>query len=210
MELYEFQGGDIVDTPRERGIYAWYYRPRVFSKREVEILSKLITTPMSVKTEIGMRYGIFWETDSKSKILHRGKEIHQFVNELFTDLTGEATELIELFFKSLLIPYYAKPLYIGQTENLYQRVYKEHYTDLQKYWETNNKISQYLEEYPDADVQDVLKRFDEKHSFAINARVKGIAPKDMLVCVCPIDLQCNLRNLERMLQILADPICGKE
>lgn len=210
MEIIEFQGSGTVDTPPEPGIYAWYYRPPVFSNREVETLGKLITTPDSVRTEIAMRYNLIWETDSNVNVLHGGKQKRQLVNKVVSDIIVNEGDLIESFFKSWMIPYFAKPLYIGQTENLFQRVYKDHYIPLMELWDSNGRISKYLEENPNADVQDVLNRFDENHSFAINARVKGIAPRDLVVCVCLVDLQGNLRYLEQILQILTDPICGRE
>ena len=210
MEIIEFQGSNIVDIPQQQGIYAWYYRPPVFNNREVETLAKLITTPEGVKTEIAMRYNLIWETDSNVNVLHGGKQKRQPVNQVVSEIITDEGDLITSFLKSWMIPYFAKPLYIGQTENLYQRVYKDHYIPLMELWEPNGSISKYLEENHSADVQDVLNRFDENHSFAINARVKGIAPRDLVVCVCLVDQQGNLRDLERILQILTDPICGRE
>ena len=210
MKIIQLQGSDIVDTPEQQGIYALYYRPRVLGSHEVETLGKLITTPSSVKTEIDMRYGLMWHTDSNVNVLHGGKQKRQPVNKVVSEIIVDESDLIKSFFRSSMIPYFAKPLYIGQTENLYQRVYKEHYTSLMELWEPKNRIYKYLKEYPNADVKDVLNRFDINHSFAINARVKGIVPRDLLVCICSVDGQGKLRSLEQILQILADPICGKE
>ena len=210
MKIIELQGSGIVDAPEQPGIYAWYYRPRVLGSHQVETLGKLITTPSSVKTEIDMRYGLMWHADSNVNVLHGGKQKRQHANKVVSEIIADESDLIEFFFESSMILYFAKPLYIGQTDNLYRRVYKEHFTSLIELWEPNNRINKYLDEHDNADVQDVLNRFDENHSFAINARVKGIAPKDLLVCICSIDLQGKLNNLEKVLQILADPICGKE
>ncbi|MDE0471859.1 MAG: hypothetical protein OXH57_07955 [Ekhidna sp.] len=208
MEIIEFQGSRIVDTPKQQGVYAWYYRPSVLDNREVETLGKLITTPSSVKTEIAMRYDLMWETNSNVDVLHGGKRKRQPANKVVSEIIVDEGDLIKPFFKSLMIPYFAKPLYIGQTDNLYRRVYKEHYIPLTELWEPGDRINKYLEEHPNADVQDVLNQFDINHSFAINARV--IAPKDLVVCICPIDFPGNLRDLEQILQILADPICGRK
>ena len=210
MEIIEFQGSRIVDIPQQQGIYAWYYRPSVLDNREVETLGKLITTPSSVKTEIAMRYDLMWGTNSNVDVLHGGKRKRQSVNKFVSEIIVDEGDLIKPFFKNLMIPYFAKPLYIGHTDNLYRRVYKEHYIPLTELWEPDDRINKYLEEHPNADVQDVLNQFDINHSFAINARVKGIAPKDLVVCICPIDLPGNLRDLEQILQILADPICGRK
>ena len=207
MKIDEFQGSDIVDTPELPGIYAWYYRPPIFGNREAEILGKLITNPSRVKTEIALRYGLMWTTDSDVDVLYSTKR--QPADKIVLEAVAGGGDLVESFFKSLMLPYFAKPLYIGRSENLYQRVYKEHYVSLTELWELDTPVSRYLAGHPDADVEEVLNQLGLSHSFAINARVKGIAPRDLMVCVCPIEIPGKLRDLEQILQILADPICGR-
>ena len=210
MKTLELLSSDIGSAPHQPGIYAWYYRPRTFGNREAETLGRLITKPSNVKTEIAMRYELTWETDSEVNVLHGGKRKRQPANKVISDSIIHGGDLIKSFLQNSMVPYFATPLYIGiDNKNLCRRI-KEHYDLLSQFWEPDGSISKYLEEHPDANVQEVLKQFDLKHSFAINARVKGIAPRDLVVCICPIDPQGKLRDLERILQILVDPICGRK
>ena len=209
MKTLELLSSDIGDAPQQPGIYAWYYRPRTFGNREAETLGRLITNPSSVRTEIVMRYGIMWEADSDVDVMHGGKQKRQRANKFISDSIIYGSPLIKSFFQNSMVPYFATPLYIGiDNKNLHRRI-KEHYDSLSQLWEPNGGISKYLGEYPEASVQDVLNQFDLDHSFAINARVKQIAPKDLVVCICPVDSQDRLRDLEQILQILVDPICGR-
>ena len=71
-------------------------------------------------------------------------------------------------------------------------------------------------------VQNVLDRLDIPHSFALEARVRGISSKDLMVSVLetdempagigpdtPTSDSSTRRALERLLQLLSDPICGR-
>jgi hypothetical protein len=210
MKIDEFQGSDIVDTPELPGIYAWYYRPPIFGNREAEILGKLITNPSRVKTEIALRYGLMWTTDSDVDVLYGTKR--QPADKIVLEAVAGGGDLVESFFKSLMLPYFAKPLYIGRSENLYQRVYKEHYVSLTELWELDTPVSKYLAGHPDATVKEVIEQLNLPHSFAVEARVKGLRTGDLRVCVCQIEIsdsQAELRRLEQILQLLADPICGR-
>ena len=212
MKIDEFQGSNIIDTPELPGIYAWYYRPHVFGDHEAKTLGRLITSPSSVKTEIAMRYGLMWEVDSDVNVLHGGKQRRQPADKIVLEAVASGGDLVESFFKSLMLPYFAKPLYIGRSENLYQRVYKEHYVLLTELWELDTPVSKYLAGHPDATVKEVLEQLNLPHSFAVEARVKGLRTGDLRVCVCQIEIsdsQAELRKLEQILQLLADPICGR-
>ena len=206
MKTIELQGSDIVGAPQQPGIYAWYYRPRVFGNSEAETLGKLITTPSSVKTEISLRYRLTWNVDSNANTLY-GKDRQPVTNTIF-ELVADGGDLTKCFIQKLMVPHFAKPLYIGITNNLSTRV-KEHYDSLTELWDLDAPISRYLTGHPNADVEEVLDQLGLNHSFAISARVKGIAPRDLVACVCPVENSDKLRNLEQILQILADPICGR-
>jgi hypothetical protein len=77
---------------------------------------------------------------------------------------------------------------------------------------------------PDASVDDVMKALNMEHSFALEARVRNISPNDLIVYAYPTtdipldsedsenseeDKPSLRRNLERVLQILTDPVCGR-
>ena len=206
MKICEFQGSNIIDTPELPGIYAWYYKPRLLGDREVEILVKLITNPCSVKTEIAMRYNLVWATDSDASVLY-GKERNS-INKVVAELINDGGDLTRHFIQKFMAPHFAKPLYIGISDNLSTRV-KSHYNSLTQLWDSDARVSRYLAGHPNADVEEVLEQLGLDHTFAIDARVKGIVPRDLVVCVCLVETPVELRNLEQVLQILADPICGR-
>ena len=108
MKTIALQGSDIVSAPQQPGIYAWYYRPRVFGNREVETLGKLITSPSSVKTEISLRYRLTWNVDSNANTLY-GKE-RQPVNKTVSELVADGGDLTKSFIQNLMVPHFAKPL----------------------------------------------------------------------------------------------------
>ena len=213
MKICEFQGSDIVATPECPGIYAWYYRPRAFgtgTKSVAEIMGKLITNPAGVKTEIAIRYGLTWKVDSDVNVLHGEKR--DPAHEVVSGLVADSGDLVKSFLQNLMVPYFAKPLYIGIANKNLRRRIKEHYDLLDRLWDSNTLVSKHLEDHPDATVEEVLKQFNLPHSFALEARVKRITPRDLLVCVYQIERLDNLDDLgklEQILQLLADPICGR-
>ena len=214
MKIDEFQGSDIINAPECPGIYAWYYRPRGFGKNiksVAEIMGKLITNPAGVKTDIIMRYGLMWVVDSDVDVLYSAKR--EPVNNVLSEAVVGGGDLMESFLQNLMIPYFAKPLYIGiDTKSLRRRI-KEHYDLLDRLWNPNSGVSKYLAGHRDATIEDVLKKLNLKHSFAVEARVKEITPRDLVVCVHQIERLDNpdeLKKLEHILQLLADPICGRK
>ena len=208
MKIDEFQGSNIVDTPELPGIYAWYYRPHTFGENVSEIMGKLIKHPARVKTEIALRYRLMWAIDSDFEVLYGAKGTP--ADEVVSGLVTNSGDLTKTFIQNVMVPHFAKPLYIGKSNNLFRRIYKEHYLSLAQLWDMDASVSQYLASHPDAAVEEVLEKLGLKHSFAIEARVKRIATRDLVVCVCTFENLVELRNLEQILQILADPICGKE
>ena len=206
MKITEFQGSEIVETPAQSGIYAWYYRPQASGNNVPDILGQLIKTPFRVKTEIAMRYRVTWTAESEVDVLHGAER--QPADRVVANIVTDGGELIKSLLQHAMVPYFATPLYIGISRNLSRRV-KEHYDSLTQLWETDAPVNSYLEQNPHAAVEDVLDQFNLNHSFPLNARVKGIAPNDLVVCVFPVEDQEKLRDLEQILQILADPICGR-
>ena len=213
IRIKEFQGSDIVDTPECPGIYAWYYRPRVFgkgTKNATEIMGKLITNPIGVKTEIAMRYGLTWAVDSNVDVLYGAKR--EPADNVLSETVASGGELIESFLQNLMVPYFAKPLYIGiDTKSLHRRI-KEHCDLLDSLWNPNSGVSKYLTGHRNATVEEVLAELDLTHSFAVEARIMEITLRDLVVCVYQIeelDNPAELQKLEDILQLLADPICGR-
>ena len=195
-----------MEAPEHPGIYAWYYRPQASGNNVPDILGQLIKTPFRVKTEIAMRYRVIWTAEAEVEVLH-GAERHP-ADQVVANIVTDGGELIKSLLQHAMVPYFATPLYIGISQNLSRRV-KEHYDSLTRFWETDAPVRSYLEQNPHAAVEEVMDQFDLNHSFPLNARVKGIAPSDLVVCVFPVEVQEKRRNLEKILQILADPICGR-
>ena len=214
MTIIEFQGSSSKTVPECPGIYAWYYRPSVFGNEVVEILCKLLTDPSRVKTEIVMRYGLTWEADSDVNILYSSER--KPVNIFLSEIISINSDSIQSFLLDFMVPHFAKPLYIGiHRKNLRERI-EEHRDSLTQYWKLDSPVNQFLEAHPDATVEKVIKELnlnrqeqDLTHSFALNARVKGLTPRDLVVYVHPIKNTQKLRDLEKVLQLLVDPICGR-
>lgn len=207
--VFEFQGSDIVNTPELPGIYAWYFRPRVFGDHEAKTLGKLITDPSYVKTEIALRYGLIWSVNSGVDVECGSQQKRKPAHEMVSDTVINGDDSIKSFIQNLMVPYFTKPLYIGTArENLRKRI-KKHYDTLTQYWDSSTSVSRYLARNPNATVEEVLDELELGHSFAIHARIKGLSPRDLTVCVCPLNNGGELKTLERILQLLADPICGK-
>ena len=214
MKIIEFQGSSRIPIPELPGIYAWYYRPAALGKQTTEILGKLITNPSSVKTEIAMRYGLTWEADSDVNILHSAerKPADKFISETTANSGGS----IKSFLLDFMVPHFAKPLYIGiHRTNLHERIL-QHRDLLTRLWNSESPVHQYLSTHPNATVEKVIKELNRnvpdlnlKHTFALNARVKGLTLRDLVVYACPIQNSEQLSKLEQILQLLTDPICGR-
>lgn len=214
MKIDGFQGSAVVNVPELPGIYAWYYRPLALGDRETQIIGKLLTSPSQVETEIGMRYGLKWQVESDVDILYSANDMP--ANEFVSEIVSDGGNLINSFLQDLMVPHFAKPLYIGiHKTNLRERI-QQHRDLLTQLWQSDSLVSQYLEAHPDATIDKVIKDLNSnspglklRHSFALNARVKGLTPRDLVVYVYPIQNTNKLRKLEQILQFLTDPICGR-
>lgn len=159
MKIYEFQGEDIIETPKLPGIYTWYYRPRVLGHNEAKVLGRLITRPSSVKTEIAGRYRLMWTVDSDVDVLYGAER--QPVNQVISEAVVGGDDLMKSFLQNLMIPCFTKPLYIGiDKKDLHRRI-TEHYDLLDQLLDPNGPVSKYLAAHPDATVEEVLKRFKQ-------------------------------------------------
>src|SRR4051812_21038441 len=72
--VLELQGDDVVNAPAKSGIYAWYYRPRVFygsGMQSVEAsISRFLHTKTSMEAEVEVRYGLRWHCRTDLVVLH--------------------------------------------------------------------------------------------------------------------------------------------
>lgn len=225
-EIIALQGEDIATTPHSAGIYAWYYRPLVFygdsNDGVVAVISQFMNTRTRLEAEVKVRYGLRFRGEYDLDTLY-GTDRTPAAN-VISNAVNEAGEFIKAFIKGMMAPCFAKPLYIGIAKVLHERVYKDHYIDLCNLWDESSSVSKYLSSHHNPSVHDVLVDLRLNHSFAIEARVRNLAPRDLVVFVCPTDglLKIDdsstvnggedsplLRTLEQVLQLLADPICGR-
>ncbi|WP_244084469.1 hypothetical protein [Desulforhabdus sp. TSK] len=148
----------------------------------------------------------------------------QGVSDVLNEVIVTSDEFLASFFKSDAVQTFTRPIYIGIAKDLYTRVYDQHYSSLLSMWEDTSPVSKYLSVNADATVQTVMDNLSIPHSFALEARVRQIAPIDLIVHIYPTeslpkdigpdvdDPQCESaarRALETLLQLVADPICGR-
>lgn len=222
-EIQELQGDDIANAPKLTGIYAWYFRPRVFHGVDKAGVKAAIGQFMNTKTRlealVKVRYGLRLTGETDLDTMYGTADVP--ASEVISEAIDEAGGFIRFFIQTMMTPVFAKPLYIGIAKVLFNRVYKDHYVDLTDLWDPTSAVSRYLSAHQGASVHEVLSDLSLTHSFAVEARVRGLHPRDLVVYVCPTegfltldgtganDDSPLLRTLEQVLQLLADPICGR-
>jgi hypothetical protein len=222
MHPIELRGDNVVEAPQRPGLYAWYYRPINPTKKNLmETLGRLLTTRPMVKTTVSQRYGIRYISETPASVVLGSDGIN--ISNSISDAFEQASPYLMSLFQSNQFVYFYRPIYIGIAKNLRERIYSQHYTSLLDYWDEENSVSKFLKSNQSASVDDVMKQLDLPHTFALEARILGISPRDLLVCVFPTDLlpenigpdsendndSKSRRSLERLLQLISDPVCGR-
>lgn len=218
----EIRGTRISGIPETPGLYSWYYRP-AGSKIEniVSTLNGILNSPPKIRTEVVQRYGVRYVT-SETADLYVGAD-YQNVSSAISSAVDKAEEFLGWFFKSDEFVHFCRPVYIGIANNLHERVYRQHYSSLIEYWDPDSSVSKFLGNNAGAVAQDVMNKLDLPHSFALEARVSGIAPQDLMVSILPTDKfpdaigsdldnqddTITRRSLERVLHLLSDPVFGR-
>lgn len=220
MAIKKFQGSTIADIDPQPGLYAWYFRPKdpgAASTRQV--LKRLLAEQVKVKTILGMRYGRKVSVESAGPVTFgsTGGSIEETIDDVYAD----SHLLLHDFFLIEEFLFFMRPLYIGVSSDLYERVYRAHYCSLLDAWDPSASVSKLLEIKPDLNVQQVMDQLGVGHSFSLEARVLGIEPSELVVAIFPtthhIESDDTLsemgrthrRSLERLLQLMADPVCGR-
>lgn len=223
-EQRQFQGGiQIARIPQISGLYAWHYKPLLVDTNTLtKTLISFVDNQGEIQTQINMRYGVRLIAESSLNMFYGSQ--NQSLSEIFSEAIQYGENFITHFFKSEAVQLFTRPIYIGIAKNLYTRVYQQHYLSLDQMWNDNSRISQYLTLHPDATVEKIINELDIPHSFALEARVRKIAHRDLIVNIFPtkdipseigndnedIKADTNYRRiLEKVLQIMADPICGR-
>ncbi|GAA0575911.1 hypothetical protein GCM10009416_13280 [Craurococcus roseus] len=217
----EFQGSRIAHVPEQPGLYAWYYRPTAVQRETTPAtLARFLGGQARISTEIQQRYGVRVVGEVVGETLLGADR--QAVGDAIVQAFEEAEPFLNWFFRSAQFAHFCRPVYIGIAKNLYERVYNQHYLSLAEYWEDTSRVSRFLAASELATVQEAMDRLDLPHSFALEARVRGVSPKDLMVSVLVTeDMPSAIgpdsgtsdtstrRALERLLQLLSDPICGR-
>lgn len=220
-EYQEFQGSQVANIPERPGLYAWYYRPASIDREiTVNTLSRFFTPESSVTTVVSQRYGMQLMAKAVGEVVFGADQ--EPVIDALTIAFDNAGPFMQWFFRSPQFVHFSRPVYIGVARNLYNRVYGQHYLALTDYWDDESRVSRFISANSTASVQNVMDSLDLNHSFALEARVRGICSTDLMVSVLPTDDMLGAigpdtsssetatrRSLERFLQLLSDPICGR-
>lgn len=224
-----YQGSETARIPERKGIYAWYYNPVEPSGAAVRrTLNLLLGQPGKIRTQVEMRYGVKWLSESPIRITQGAA--YRDVTDLIEGSLGSAENLILKFVSGGAFPLFARPLYIGIAKNLFTRVFLGHYQQLSDHWDDGSRASRFLRSNANADIATVMERTGLPHSFALEARICNIGIKDLAVCTYDLDkvpasVETELDNaeeqspasdeipsirpLEFLLQMLADPAFGR-
>ncbi len=191
-EQRQFQGGmQIARIPQISGLYAWYYKPLLVDTNALtKTLISFLDNQGEIQTQINMRYGVRLISESSLNMFYGSQ--NQSLAEIFSEAIEYGENFITHFFKSEAVQLFTRPIYIGIAKNLYTRVYQQHYLSLDQMWNDDSRISKYLTLYPDATVQKVMNALDVNHSFALEARVRQITPRDLMVNIFPTRLVRNM------------------
>lgn len=220
----QFQGGmQFARIPHIAGLYAWYYRPLNIDTRAIsQTLSSFLEAPGEILTKIQMRYGVCLVSKSRLDVVYGSQK--QSVSEVLNEALACADNFIGDFFTSNAVQLFMKPIYIGIAKDLYTRIYLQHYLSLDEMWNDSSPVSKYLSVFPDATVQSLMDKLNIYHSFALEARVRKIPTRDLMVHIyptntLPLDIgpdsddpqfdSASRRALEKLLQLVADPVCGR-
>ena len=217
----EFQGSRVAYVPDSPGLYAWYYRPTSIRRESTPgTLTRFLSAHTRITTHIHHRYGLRVVGEAIGQTFLGTDE--QAVGDAVAEAFHEAEPFLDWFFRSSQFVHFCRPVYIGIAKNLYERVYSQHYLSLSEYWDDTSQVSRFIAANSETSVQNVMDRLDLPHSFALEARVRGISSKDLMVSVLvteemPVTIgpdtaasdTSTRRALERLLQLLSDPICGR-
>lgn len=221
-----FQASETAKVPEVPGIYAWYYRPLATSPLALEAiaerLSALIHTPAELVAEVRLSYNMRLKARAQLSRQVGRKHEYEHIKADVLDLVRDTPEFFRSFVREALVPHFSRPLYIGIATNLRRRIHTEHWMTLSELEDANSSASRFLRSNPNASLTQYLRALGENHSFAAEARFRGISARDIAAQVYSLDPGGSgepltqdtedtprWRSLERVLQLLAEPFCGR-
>lgn len=214
-----YRGERICQLPATPGIYAWYYKPLVSHWPAVsEQLRRLLHAAVTIETRATLRYGLVATGKAIGRIQYTSDAAS--IDELLEELTSSERETVTSFLAADLGTTFSRPIYVGMASNLNDRVHGQHYQQLVDLWDDASAVTRYLRTNPVATVDDTMTALSMPHSFALEARVRLIAPRDLAVYILPLrpddvassdeeTQRLTRRRLERIVHLLADPVFGK-
>lgn len=221
MDGMQFQSSQVNRVPQLPGLYAWHYRPLVIDSQSLsKTMSLFFDSPNEISNKIGLRYGMYMIAESKLKIVYGSQQ--QPITDVISFATANAGEFLVEFFKSQSAQFFTRPVYVGIAKNLHRRI-NQHYNLLQDMWDDSSSVSRHMSANPESSVQKIIETLSLPHSFSLEARVRKIPTRDLAVNIFTTNkLPSNIgsddstqdesierRSLERLLQLIADPICGR-
>ena len=221
-EQMQFQGSQVARVPNIPGIYAWYYKPLVINAENIgNVLSSFFKESGEISSEIKMRYGLRFVSNSFVETVYGSR--HESIEDILSDSILSADQFLVDLFKSNALFFFTRPIYIGIAKNLYERIYSQHYLSISELWDDDSSVSRHLKYFPEATTQEVIKKLGINHSFALEARVRRIPLRDLMVHIFPTESipadaleddseesNPSRRALEKLLQLISDPICGRQ
>lgn len=220
-----YQGSQIADVAMRPGIYAWYYVPNaakdVVAEKALPVLESFVSDRRWADIRVSDQYrvALYGKAELERQPLDKTSSLRE---SLAMFLSRDIVR--ERLLSRAFVTAFCRPIYIGITERpLRTRLYDEHYLGLDELWADDSPVSRYLatrESQPKLD--EIADELGLRHTFALEARVRGIRPRDLLVHVMYLpstamsdftsteeNTGATLRDLERLLHLLSFPVCGR-
>lgn len=212
-------------APKAGGIYAWYYIPVETSVEQlIDRLSTMCMPSAQNTSRLRFDYGLRFESRG---LVHASYGMQKDTRKAIQEGVSANPEAILHAFNTFMAPYFSRPIYIGISRNLRHRLYEEHYQTLLEYWEPTHSVSRFLNNSDTSNSQ-IREQVDQlqstlgiPHSFALEARVRGLHPTDLEVFYAQTDWLLAdgdsdseehrelRRSLERLLQLVSLPTFGR-
>ncbi len=222
VRVAELRGPQTSEAQDLPGVYAWYYVPDVsvelFEEKVLPVLESFVNEERRVKLSVSdlYRMQLVGSTTVCRDVLDGSRTLRDSLQVLLRE-----PFVRERFLSREFVTAFCRPIYIGITSrSLRTRVYEEHYLALDDLWDERSAVTSFLARFDTAvPVDKVASDLGLKHTFALEARVRGIRPRDLLAQMLylpqeiadrlEIDEGTPIRDLERLLHLISFPICGR-
>ena len=228
LEIAKFRGSEVANVAEMPGIYSWYYVPDVpptaISQKVRPVLESFIVEARRAELTIfdSYRTNLVGRTEVRREPTGREKSLSDILMNLMSNSLVQERLVSKEF-----VTTFCRPIYVGISRRpLRSRLFNEHILTLDELWDESSPVSRFLSaRNQGVAVDDVAESLGIGHSFALDARVRGIRTRDLLAHVMylstdyikavgpddPTDASTDtsLRDLERLLHLLSFPVCGR-